>query len=318
MTKTIRAGLVTGLLLPAACTPLPLPVGASYPTTVDCGAGQSVNAAIAAGYNQITVKGTCDEAVVIAADGITLLADPAGATIAPTSGEPAVSMNGAARTVIDGIVLDGSGAVNHAVYMRHSDVILQGVRITGGKAAGLYVSTDSSANVQNSQLVGNDTAMTVINHSFANVTGGTQITQTRFVALISSRASSVNFGGGSSINGVENGVGIAVAASAHVLMREESTVTNVNGRGIEAEGSSVEVTESTITGVSGDAIRSTAAASVMLDRAMVTGNGGRGVVLDGSSGGEYRLSTITGNAGGPLSVSPDSEFLDRGGNTVGP
>ncbi len=318
MIRLPRPELALCLFLAAACTPLPLPVGVNYTDTVDCGAGQSINASIADGFNWITVKGVCDEEVVIATDGITLIADPAGATIAPSTGGPAVSMNGATRTVLDGLTLDGTNAANYAVSMRHSDAILQGVTITGGKAAGLYVAVNSSANVQASELTGNDTAMTVINHSSANVTAGTRITDTRFIGVISSRSSSVNFGGGSVIDGVENGVGIAVAAAAHLLMREESQVTNVNGDGVKAEGASVEVTESTITGVSGDAIKAVAASSVMLDRAAIIGNGGRGVVLETSSGGEYRLSTITGNTGGPLAISPDSAFRDAGGNTVGP
>lgn len=313
-----RPDLALGLLLAAGCTPLPLPVGAIYTDAVDCGAGQSINASIADGFNRITVKGLCDEEVVIATDGITLIADPAGAIIAPSTGGPAIYMDGATRTVLHGLNLDGTDAANYAVSMRHSDAILQGVTITGGKAAGLYVAVNSSANVQASELTGNDTAVTVINHSSANITAGTRIIDSRFIGIISSRSSSVNFGGGSVIDGVDNGVGIAVAASAHLLMREESRVTNVNGEGVEAEGSSVEVTESTITAVSGDAIQAVAASSVVLDRATVTGNGGRGVVLETSSGGEYRLSTIAGNAGGPLAISPDSAFRDGGGNTVGP
>ena len=307
LSSLVIAGCTTG-------TTPPTPIA----TTVDCGAGQSINSAIAAGYSQITVRGVCDEAVEIAVDGITLIADPAGATIAPTSGGPAVDMSGAANTVLNGLTLDGANSVNHTVAMRHSDVIMQGVTVTGGSAAGIYVSVNSSANVQDSELRANDTALTVINNSYANVTGGTRIVDSKFIAIISSRASSVTFGGGSVIDGVQNGVGIAVAASAHLLMREGAAMTNINGHGVEAEGASVEMSESSITGVSGDAIRAIGASSVMLDQATITGNGGRGVRMDESSGGEYRGSTITGNAGGALLISPDSVFRDTGGNTVGP
>jgi hypothetical protein len=317
MTKSTLPILALIALVTAGCTIGPTPL-TSYATTVDCGAGQSINSAIAAGYTQITVRGVCDESVEIAVDGITLMADPAGATIAPTSGDPAVWMRGASNTELRGLTLDGANSANHTVEMRHSDVIMQDVTVTGGKAAGIYVSTNSSANVQGSELRANDTAMTVINNSYANVTGETRIVDSKFIALISSRASSVTFGGGSVIDGVQNGVGIAVAASAHLRMREGAVVTNVNGRGVEAEGASVEVSEASITAVSGDAIQAVAASSVMLDRATITGNGGWGVRMDGSSGGRYWGSTITGNAGGALSISPDSEFRDAGGNTVGP
>ncbi len=317
MTKSPLPVLALSALVTAGCTIGPTPL-APFPTTVDCGAGQSINSAIAAGYTLITVRGVCDEAVEIAVDGITLIADPAGATIAPTSGGPAVRMSGATNTVLSGLTLDGANSVNHTVEMRHSDVIMQGVTVTGGKAAGIYVNVNSSANVQGSELRANDTAMTVINNSYANVTGETRIVDSKFIAIISSRASSVTFGGGSVIDGVQNGVGIAVAASAHLLMREGAAVTNVNGRGVDAEGASVEMSEASIIGVSSDAIRAIGASSVMLDRATITGNGGRGVRMDGSSGGEYRGSTITGNAGGALSISPESDFRDAGGNTVGP
>lgn len=315
MIKLPLSVLTLSALVTAGCAVGPTPL-ASFPTTVDCGAGQSINSAIAAGYTLITVRGVCDEAVEITVDGITLIADPAGATIAPTSGGPAIDMSGATNTVLQGLTLDGAGSVNHTVSMRHSDVIMQSVTVTGGKAAGIYVSTNSSANVQGSELRANDTAMTVINNSFANITGETRIVDSKFIGIISSRASSVTFGGGSVIDGVQNGVGIAVAASAHLLMREGAAVTNVNGRGVEVDrGAIMEMSQASITGVSGDAIRVTGAGSVQLDRATITGNGGHAIAMHESSGGSVSRSDLSGNAGGALSVAADSHLTDGGGNT---
>lgn len=306
------AGLVAGCAVPPHSHTTPVA------TTVDCAAGGSINAALAAGFTQITVNGVCDENVRIATDNVSLSAGGPGAGIAPSGGDFAVSLSGAANTAISGLALDGTNASSYVVSLRFSDLILSGGSLTGGKAAGLYASNTSSVNVQGVAISGNDTAMTIINNSYANVTGGTRIEQTKFIGIIASRTSSVTFGGGSAIDGVDNGVGVGVAASGYFLMREGATIANVNGPGVEVRGAAFGVQEGSITGVTGDAVYALGSASVILDRATITGNGGRGVRLDGSSGGEYRGSTITGNAGGPLSISPDSEFINAGGNTVGP
>ncbi len=246
------------------------------------------------------------------------LAGGPGAGIAPSGGDAAVTLRGAANTAITGLALDGTNTSSYAISLRFSDLILDGGSVTGGKAAGLYAGNTSSVNVQGVAMTDNDTAMTIINHSYANVTAGTRIERSKFIGVIASRTSSVTFGGGSVIDGVDNGVGVGVAASGYFLLRENAAITNVNGAGVEVRGAAFGVQEGSITAVTGDAINAIGASSVMLDRATITGNGGRGVRLDGSSGGEYRLSTITGNAGGALSISPDSEFINAGGNTVGP
>jgi hypothetical protein len=282
---------------------------------VDCTAGESVNAAIAAGHDPITINGVCDENVVIDVDGITLLAGGPGAGFVPSGGDAALELIGAVNAEISGLTFDGTNTSNYSVYMRHSDAIFQNVTVTGGKAAGIMVNINSSANVQGSLLTGNNTALTVINNSYCNVTGETRIENSKFIGIISSRASSVTFGGGSVIDGVDNGEGVGLAASAHFLVREHAQITNVNGPGINVSGSTLEISEGSITGVTSDAIRVSQAGSVEIDRGTITGNGGNGIDMKESSGGLVFNSDLSGNTAGALNVAADSVLTDGGGNT---
>lgn len=292
MSKFVMSAVTVGLLAMASCTTPPPGTGGA--ATIDCSAGESVNAAIAAGARQITINGVCDESVVVAVDGVTLLAGGPGAGIAPSGGGgAALRIEGAGNTVVHGLTFDGTNTANHAIAMRHSDAIFQDITVTGGKAAGIYVAVNSSANVQGSTLTGNDTAMTVINNSYANVTGGTRIENTSFIGIISSRASSVTFGGESVIDGVNSGEGVGVAASAHFLIREGARITNVTG----------------------DAIRGDGSVSVEIVRAAVTGNTGHALRLDGNSSGSASQSNLSGNGAGALHITADSHFRDPGGNT---
>ena len=306
--------LFLSIVLTTGCAAPPVPSTAG-PVTVDCTAGESINAAIAAGHDPITIHGICDENVLIEVDGVSLFGDGPGAGITPSGGLAAIQMQGATNTELNELLLDGSNTSTATIHMRHSDAFIQDVTVTGGQAAGILVTINSSATLGRCTLTGNNTAMTVINNSFANVAAETRIENTAFIGIISSRSSSVNFGGGSVIDGVNSGEGVSVAASSHFLLREGAQIINVTGNGIVSRGSSVGIAGGTITGVSGDAIRLTLSSSLEARGANITGNGGNGIEMSESSGGVVSGSDLSGNAGGALNVAADSVLTDGGGNT---
>src|SRR5262249_7843265 len=156
-TMDMQFGLIRPLLMTAA---LALGVGTwPYATgaaeTVDCGLpGQTVGKkmpATAKGLD-IIVKGACVENLVIERDDVVLRHDglaPASISAADPS-KPAVLLDGAHRTMIDGVIPGGfriSGGTNGISVSRSSTLDIANCVIEGNTGSGLIASYGSTVSI---------------------------------------------------------------------------------------------------------------------------------------------------------------------------
>jgi hypothetical protein len=127
---------------------------------VDCGKGQSLNAALndAAAMLVVEFSGVCAEDVLIARGNVTLRGTEAGATIAgapsPALAAPAVAVRSATAVVLkDFAVHDGD---RRGIDVREaSSVTIDGVVSNGNFSDGLFVGQGSSVFIRNSSFANN-------------------------------------------------------------------------------------------------------------------------------------------------------------------
>jgi hypothetical protein len=95
---------------------------------VDCGAGETVAATLAAAADHvgpltITIRGTCTESVTLTRDNVTLRGAGAGDGLrAPASAATVLSLGGARDIVLSRLTLDGGGAAR-GLQVRQASVV---------------------------------------------------------------------------------------------------------------------------------------------------------------------------------------------------
>jgi hypothetical protein len=300
---------------------LPGPVN----VTVDCTAGQSVQHALdtnaAATSIDITIKGTCTEAVSTARDGVTLqAASPGDGIAAPASGDPPLSVVG-------------------------GTVSLVGLTLTGGGQPALVADTGATVQVQDGHIVGPVGAGRDADVTLSNVTvdrgqggggvgaglGGSIFVDGGSIAggVGASTGGSVRLSDGVSVS--SGGVGASNGGSIEI---DGATISNPNpaGVGVEADGGNVRVNGAT-TVVSGNATGVEAdngGTATIMNGAQITGNdigvraNGGGHLAFGSDDGSGLGAIITHNSGDGVRVVAGSTLRiysvdvvsDNGGNGV--
>jgi hypothetical protein len=295
-----------------ARTKPPLPA----PTTFNCAAGQSINAAIADGYTVITVRGVCEEVVEITVDNIELLSHPTVRGGIRSGVDAPLNIYGADEIYIDGITVQATGTVTTAVFVEHSLVTFNGVDVTAGTLRGLEARRNAS--------------VTFNNGSFTGGQGGALASLSSNLSINDSTISGVTFGGASAQlgavlqiqgtmidgTGAPTGVGVNVSSGAFAEIAAGSVISNFGTTGVAATGGGVLLRAATVSdnggaGPSypgeGGVVVASGASLEIAQSAVVTGNTGYGVALIDGSGGNCSASTISDNDTN-LFVSAGSEF----------
>ena len=277
-----------------------------YVVTVDCGAGQTVTAALAAAGLRasravITVVGTCMESVIVHRHNTVLRAGSPGAGIQSAGSNSALSV-GARSVVVEGLAVTGgallspgsevrftnatiTGSQLHGILLLGAEAVLFGTTVENNAVLGIQAMSGSSVFLEASTIRGNAFALGVGAGSVARLDGGTQVTG--------------------------NGAGIDVGFGS-MLLAGNATVADNSGSGITARGGSVlhfgfAGGVATISDNIGDGIMlhdvSVASSLFLGGGADIVNNGGYGVRCSGAPAVAQivqQIGNVSGNAAGQI------------------
>lgn len=124
---------------------------------VDCGAHQTVTSALKLPSTRpllVKIRGTCTEAVTISRDNVTLIADPAGATITQTDpNSNTILIDGVKNVVIDGLIV--SGARNGIVGINGAVFTVQNATVQNNTRNGVVALFNATATIRSNQIKNN-------------------------------------------------------------------------------------------------------------------------------------------------------------------
>jgi len=324
----------------------PIPPPAPQFLTVDCGAGQSVDKALGGADPTepvtITIKGTCNEAVFIGRDDVTLNANAPGDGItAPSGANSALSLNGAQRVTLNQLTL--TGGTWTLLASNGSGFYGDGLHVSGGTDTGVAIDLGASGQLHDSAVDGSHQGVNVSAGGALSIDGGTVSNSATFG--VSAGGGHVRLGGGLVIsNSGWNGIfavhgGSVEVGDTTVETSGQSAVFAYDGGAIHLYGNGVLVDHNSGQGVSAlgssavqiqDGVRITnngqvgvsasGDSSLQIQNATIANNGGQGVVLSIASTAEIDGSTITGNAGDGVWVGDTSvvqfSYGGNGNNTI--
>lgn len=315
--------------------------------TVDCAAGDTVAAALAAapptGRYSITVKGTCTEAVRLDRDETTLRAfAPGDGLTAPAGAFSVLAVNDARRVDLDQLTLRGGqnglsvgrGATVSAHGLRVVDAANTGVGIFQSASvqlnnptvenaghAGIQASSGGVASIHGGAILNTDTfGIGAQSGGDVSVGGGTVVRGTRFIGLYAAFSGSIDvFSATIEANGTgamaNQGGAIHFNGAGGIVIRgNDHTGVAANNGGSVAVSAGTRVVNNRGGGVS--AFNS---AAIQVEGSFVQDNGGDGIVLSGASSAQIQNSTITGHARDGVLVADTSvaQFgFPSGNNTI--
>lgn len=318
--------------------------------TVDCSRGQTISSALEQGDSRkpmvLTIRGTCNENVLIGRDDVTLQGDPkTGAMVnGPSSTLPTISVN-AARVVIDRLTVTGGGqgiqvqglwsmAITNCqiqntalsgIYLRfgHARIVnntiqnagRNGVELTEGSAALLDNNLIQYNTIAGVQAQGNSTVNARGNTISANGSNG--------VALTLGSQGSLN-GNTITVNGTDptiRGNGILVVGGSQATISGNTisgngTVSAEQSSGVRVSGSNAQI-------AGGNVITNNGRAGVLAELSVVTvlnntitGNSDSGVI--GFLGSTLNIGggTISANSGDGVQLIANSTAQIVPGTTI--
>jgi len=272
-----------------------LPVVAEA-VTVDCNSGQTIKQALAlsgggSGPKQlvITVRGTCNENVVITRDDVTINTNGvATATIAATdTSQPTVRLDGARRIVIDGVVANGitiSGGTFGISASRNSTLDVLHCAITGASNTGIIGSLNSVVSVDACSVTGNGNGITAANTSSVVVTNST-VSGNTGNGLVGTRSSYLRVGQDLSGTPTAKPVTVSGNGSTGIAITEGSSGNIVGGTVQNSGGTNIFVGRASSGQIGLGSNNLTGGVAVQ--------NGRRGIAVEGANA-TILFSTITG------------------------
>lgn len=308
--------------------------------TVDCDAGRTIAGALTNPSSPlvVTVRGTCNETVVIARDDVTLQADPlTGATVnGPDPNATTITVLGA-RVVIDGLTVTGgrngiSGAGASRLAIRNC-----AVQSTGGN--GIVFSQGSNGTVDTCTVQNNPRdGVAIITSSAATIINSTVSGNARTGIILSNGASGrigVNDANAPAGNTISSNGGNGVHVTTHSSAFIGANTISGNGinpaslpfccRGVFVFGASHAhlLGGNVVTGHVGDGI-SVLASSLLIGPPgfdfpttnTISNNSGGGVNGFNGAALDIRNATINGNTGNGVTLSLRSSARMGAGGTV--
>jgi hypothetical protein len=323
----------------------PVPPTAPQFVTVDCGAGQTVSKAIGDANPTepltVTVKGTCNEAVAIGRDDVSLNANAPGDGItAPAGATSAISLNAAHRVNLSGLTL--SGGQWGILASNGSQFSASKLHVTGASNTGIAADLGSTAQLFDTTVDGNQGGVATYAGGAISINGGTVSNSAQFG--VSTDSGAIRMSGGvvvshSGWNGIFAGHGGSIEANdTTVTTSGSSGVLAYNGGAIHLYGSGVLVAHNSGQGVSaagGGAVQIQGAVQVTnngqgganafntgaleISGAVIQNNTGEGVYISLGSSATIDTTTISGNTGDGIGLADTStaQFgYPNGNNTV--
>jgi hypothetical protein len=269
--------------------------------TVDCSRGQSITRALEHAPPGIklmlTVRGTCNESVLIERDDVTLQGDPVtGAVLTPPPAAASAIDIRAMRVAIDRLTIQGGSngiritgahdaSIAHTVVrnvagrgivVRNAHAIVLGSMVEGSGAEGVFLMR-GSVRMADSQIRSNrGVGIDLVNAAGLNVTTST---------IASNGSAGIRLSGGcqATIDGntiISNGfsseaseAGVSVSGASNAQISGSSILNNA-GAGLHVlEGSVVTASQNTITGNGGNGVLASENSHVSLWSSTIEANG---------------------------------------------
>jgi hypothetical protein len=335
MTIASRQAATMAAFFVAMTSVAPVSSAPSLAWMVDCTRGQSISRALEhapPGFKlTVTVRGTCNEFVLIDRDDLTLQGDPVrGATVmAPDPTKFAMDIRAGRRIVIDrltvigglsGIHMNGTAdtEVTNCVIQ---DAVQNGVSVVAGDVR-LFDNT-----IQNSGAHG-----VALNQSGA-LLNGNRITSNHAAGVhIEGRSAVRSIGNAIASNG-SNGVEVNLASQATIINNtitsngtnpampgngvsvggsnadiSDNSIANNRQAGVSAAGSVISVSNNKITG-NADGVIAYLASQFAMSGNGISYNKGTGVMLNANSTGQISGAGIQVNAGDGILVQWGSKLI---------
>lgn len=240
---------------------------------VDC-PSESVNQALEATADApmvtITIEGTCEEAVTISRNEVTLQgASTSDGLTAPTVDDNVLTLDGAEGIHLESMTVSGGGA--GIVASAGSSFAGDALSVDGSVWVGISVETNSYGVVTNTALDG--------------------------TGIGASNSGSLSFNGGT-ISNAAVGAGTGGAASLDI---SDTLITGSTFHGVEAgSGSTIQLSNVTVEDGSGQGVFAYENSFIGLyDGVVIQNNAQGGLGVNGASVAAEQAVLITGNTGGP-------------------
>lgn len=270
-----------------------------WATTVDCAAGQTVSAALAASRRQqdavvIRVRGVCVESVTLTRNDVTLVADAAGGTLRAPDGASTVLRVTGARVALDGLVIDGAAHADGLVASFGAAVASRDLRVIDTRF-GVIVRAGAQAVLSGARV--EKASLNGVSVDGDLVMDGAHVERCGGAGLrVEGRAELTN-------------TFLEDNAHAGVTVYNRGSLTVWEGRfarnghsGVAADlGSALLITRTEIVSNSGDAVQVTGGSAAELGAVRIEGSGRRGLYAAGGS--SVRL---TASAGSPLTIQANA------------
>lgn len=297
------------------------PDAAGQSIMIDCDRGQSIGQALTASRPgaTITVRGTCQEAVTVTTDGLTLDGDGVAVLDGGNAGV-ALTIDGARGVTIRGFtVQNGSRGID---VLNVATLSLEDTLVRGNRSHGVEI-TNASVDADNVTSHGNGRAGLIVNrNSLLNVTDSTfedNLTGLVLYSNANTRLTGTNRMIANATQGLTVGLGAVAFSLGSTIVTEdngeEGTLLLQDG-GLQLIGGRLEVAGNGLDGVRVDQVSSLTIGITefgVSGEAIIAGNGGNGItVSDGSNLVVSEIMPVTSqaNTGAGLFVDASDVSVD--------
>jgi hypothetical protein len=318
--KDLRLWLLVAASALVGCL---LATAASADVTVDCDRGERISDSLRQDRDRplvLSVRGTCNENIVITRDDVTIKTNGtrAASIVAADSALPAISLDGAHRIMIDGVIASGisvSGGTFGIVASRGSSLEVANCAVSGASNAGFVSSTSSVVTVDACSVTGNLNGVVAANAGSVYVTNST-VSGNSGTGLIATRSSHLRVGQDRPGNVVVKPVTVSGNSGNGIAITEGSS-GNVVGGTVETSGASNIFVGRASSGQIGLGVNGLTG-GVMIQR-----GSGNGIAVEGGNA-TIVYSTIAGNAvrgivvsnAGSARIGVTNSNAILGGNTI--
>ena len=270
-----------------------LTLGTPVEVTVDCGAGESIVAALTSVPVflpiRITIEGLCNEPVFIVRDDVVLQGATPSDGFAGGNGPAAIF--GANRIFINNMTIDATGATWGVGCFQGSVININNVAITGG-GFGIFAVDGGQCRGINTNVDGSGTGIFSMQDSLVDMEGAFTISN----------------------------AGMGVRASQGGNVRLQGGLVTGNGTGVQSsEGSHISLSGSSVNNNFGDGVRVSWGASLRTEISFsASDNGGNGMTVENNStliG--FGVITIANNGNWGIQCTADSALVNGAGTYSG-
>ena len=307
---------------------------------VDCGSGQSVAQALAAGATRIIVRGICSESVTIDRDDVTLQGEPGASIQGPDPDVNTVLVTGH-RVTVEGLGVGGGR--NGILGVGASNLTVRNATIQGTGRIGIVYISGSSGTIDGCIVQANARDGIVLDASYARLTNNVITGNRNGVLIVNGGNASIGLterqaAAGNTIDqNTAAGISINLRSIASVAMNQitrngsfgitvfqatasivgGNTISDNAGVGVSVNGSNVVLgdtgpglsTVNQITRNGSSGVIAFLGSTMAIRDAQIVGNTGAGVLFSTRSQGQIASTTIQSNTGDGIRLVLGSALL---------